>query len=182
MTKLILTQSQIYTPYPNKHSEDTPYRKKTSPYYHYVGSLRQPVPSLQPLTIRTTALYLFPLFIHSFTPIRTIEQKDNSDKTMGNLCSRSANEPDPFATPGRVLGASSTTNQPSRAPVPQKIDSKSKAKVGGPPRTLGGSGGYGTTEGGDDDARGAAAKAAEVCTYPIRLQINCYLYRHTSRS
>lgn len=89
---------------------------------------------------------------------------------MGNLCSRSSNEPDPFATPGRVLGASSTSNQPSRAPVPQKIDSKKKVRVGGPGRTLGGSGGGGGAEGGDNDARSAAAKAAEVCTYPTRHQ------------
>ncbi|KAK2755863.1 hypothetical protein FQN54_005658 [Arachnomyces sp. PD_36] len=75
---------------------------------------------------------------------------------MGNLCSRSANQPDPFAQPGRVLGTSpSTQNQPSRAPVPQKIDSKNKARVGGPPRTLGGG------AGGEGEARSAAAKAAE---------------------
>lgn len=86
---------------------------------------------------------------------------------MGNLCSRSKNEPDAFGTPGRVLGASSTSNQPSRAPVPQKIDSKTKARVGGPGRTLGGGAAEGGGGGGDNEARSAAAKAAEVCTYPI---------------
>lgn len=76
---------------------------------------------------------------------------------MGNLCSKSENKPDPFQSPGRVLGASAQ-NQPKTAPVPQKITS------GTPGRTLGG-GGEGTS--GTGDARSAAAKAAEVSLQTI---------------
>lgn len=77
---------------------------------------------------------------------------------MGNICSKSANK-DNFSTPGRPLGASSnttttTTNNNARAPVPQKVTTQNS-----PGRTLGSSNG---TKG-PEDARSAAAKAAEVC-------------------
>ncbi|PLB43934.1 hypothetical protein P170DRAFT_480878 [Aspergillus steynii IBT 23096] len=80
---------------------------------------------------------------------------------MGNICSRSKNEPEPFSRPGRVLGA----NQPPagaagtpqgkkpagpRAPLP----ANSKSHFGSPGRTLG--------EGGENsDARTNAALAAQ---------------------
>ena len=67
---------------------------------------------------------------------------------MGGLCSKSANEAEPFAQPGRVLGNNS---QPSAAPLPPKITS------GTPGRTLGGE-----STAAADDARSAAARAAEV--------------------
>ena len=68
---------------------------------------------------------------------------------MGNLCSKSANEADPFAQPGRVLGNSS---QPSSVPPPRNLTAST------PGRTLGGS--ESTTAA--EDARRAAARAAEV--------------------
>ena len=68
---------------------------------------------------------------------------------MGNLCSKSANEADPFAQPGRVLGNSS---QPSSGPPPRNLT------VSTPGRTLGNS--ESTTAA--EDARRAAARAAEV--------------------
>ncbi|ETN36440.1 uncharacterized protein HMPREF1541_08718 [Cyphellophora europaea CBS 101466] len=68
---------------------------------------------------------------------------------MGNLCSKSSNEPDHFAAPGRPLGSASATG-PSSAPVPQKIAKNS------PGRTLGGD------SSSPDDARSAAAQAAEA--------------------
>jgi hypothetical protein len=70
---------------------------------------------------------------------------------MGNLCSKSANQPDNFSAPGRTLASSSTAKQ-SSAPVPQKVIAST------PGRTLGGSEGASSS----DDARSAAAKAAEV--------------------
>jgi hypothetical protein len=68
---------------------------------------------------------------------------------MGSLCSKSANEADPFAQPGRVLGNSS---QPSSVPPPRNLTAST------PGRTLGGS--ESTTAA--EDARRAAARAAEV--------------------
>src|ERR1700722_15577720 len=68
---------------------------------------------------------------------------------MGNLCSKSANEADPFAQPGRVLGNSS---QPSSGPPPRNLTAST------PGRALGGS--ESTTAA--EDARRAAARAAEV--------------------
>jgi hypothetical protein len=74
---------------------------------------------------------------------------------MGNVCGKE--EPDPFATPGRPLGT--TPAKASTAPVP----SKAQRKVGGPARTLGGSGSQGESAG-SDEARRRAAAAAEVRT------------------
>lgn len=74
---------------------------------------------------------------------------------MGNLCSKSSNEADHFSTPGRVLGTASS--QPrgggqSTAPVPSRVTST-------PGRTLGGKRDGASSP---DDARRAAAQAAEV--------------------
>ncbi|KAH0844530.1 hypothetical protein FOPE_09993 [Fonsecaea pedrosoi] len=69
---------------------------------------------------------------------------------MGNLCSKSANKPDNFSTPGRTVGASTQSKQ-TTAPVPQKITSST------PGRPLGGGDGASSA----DDARSAAARAAE---------------------
>ena len=71
---------------------------------------------------------------------------------MGSLCSKSANEADPFAQPGRVLGNSS---QPS---PPRNLTAST------PGRTLGGS--ESTTAA--EDARRAAARAAEVLERHLR--------------
>ena len=70
---------------------------------------------------------------------------------MGNLCSKSANKDDNFSTPGRSLGSSSQ-NQPTTAPVPQKIPSST------PGRAVGGS----QRPGSSSDPKSAAAAAAEV--------------------
>ena len=69
---------------------------------------------------------------------------------MGGLCSKSANEADPFTQPGRVLGNDNA--QPSSAPTPRRITSTT------PGRTLGGT----ERASAADDARSAAARAAEV--------------------
>ncbi|KAJ5086455.1 hypothetical protein NUU61_007762 [Penicillium alfredii] len=78
---------------------------------------------------------------------------------MGNLCSRSANEPDPFSRPGRVVGttpsAGANASAP-RAPLPAKTNWK-----GTPGRTLGESATGQSTEGGSDEARSNAAIAAQ---------------------
>lgn len=73
---------------------------------------------------------------------------------MGNLCSKSSNETDNFAGQGRTVAASSQ-NTPSTAPVPKKIISST------PGRSLGGRDGANSPE----DAKSAAAKAAEVSHY-----------------
>ncbi|KPI37925.1 uncharacterized protein AB675_3204 [Cyphellophora attinorum] len=72
---------------------------------------------------------------------------------MGNLCSKSSNQPDNFSSPGRPLGGAATQSTPSSAPVPQKITTNS------PGRTLGGDG---ATPSGQDNARSEAARAAEA--------------------
>ncbi|EXJ85963.1 hypothetical protein A1O1_06332 [Capronia coronata CBS 617.96] len=75
---------------------------------------------------------------------------------MGNICSKSANKPDPFSTPGRTLAEGSgpnpsTQNKPTTAPLPPKLTSST------PGRTLGGP----DSSSRADDARSAAARAAE---------------------
>ncbi|KEF56056.1 uncharacterized protein A1O9_07637, partial [Exophiala aquamarina CBS 119918] len=70
---------------------------------------------------------------------------------MGNICSKSSNQPDNFSTPGRTVGASPQTPKASTAPVPKKIITST------PGRTLGGR----DETASPNDARGAAAKAAE---------------------
>ncbi|KAI0432966.1 hypothetical protein F5Y09DRAFT_114248 [Xylaria sp. FL1042] len=72
---------------------------------------------------------------------------------MGNICGKSESEA--FSQPGRVLG--SAPPQPERASVP--------ARVGGPPRTLGGGSpeAQGNSGGAtDNEARRRAAEAAEA--------------------
>ncbi|KAA8652135.1 hypothetical protein EYZ11_005332 [Aspergillus tanneri] len=76
---------------------------------------------------------------------------------MGNICSRSKNEPEPFSRPGRPLGSNppqSTGGNSSglRAPLP------SKSNFGTPGRTLGDSSESG---GRNFDARANAAIAAQ---------------------
>ncbi|RYP65291.1 hypothetical protein DL771_008360 [Monosporascus sp. 5C6A] len=77
---------------------------------------------------------------------------------MGNICGKS--DGDAFAQPGRVLG--SAPAQPQRASVPDGAIGRTARppKVGGPPRTLGGS----QSAGGEspDEARRRAAEAAEA--------------------
>jgi len=70
---------------------------------------------------------------------------------MGALCGKeSPASSDPFSTPGRVL---------SSAPAPQTTSSiPAQRKVGGPPRTLGGSSSPNT----DMDREEARRKAAEA--------------------
>ncbi|KAJ5135838.1 uncharacterized protein N7515_005116 [Penicillium bovifimosum] len=75
---------------------------------------------------------------------------------MGNICSRSSNETDPFTQPGRVVGAGpSDRNAAPRAPVPTKTNWKAT-----PGRTLGESNGDGSAAG-TDEARANAAIAAQ---------------------
>lgn len=73
---------------------------------------------------------------------------------MGNICSKSANQPDNFSSPGRIVG-SSTQPQPASAAVPARLTTSTPGRALG-----GGGGGDGSTA--VDDARSAAAKAAEV--------------------
>ncbi|KAL6869250.1 hypothetical protein ACO1O0_000574 [Amphichorda felina] len=82
---------------------------------------------------------------------------------MGNICGKV--EADPFSSPGRTVGSAPPTG-PQSAPVPKR------ATVGGPGRTLGGSGtggqgakGAAAAGGGvalPDEARRRAAEAAEA--------------------
>ncbi|KGO47577.1 hypothetical protein PEX2_090710 [Penicillium expansum] len=74
---------------------------------------------------------------------------------MGNICSRSSNQADPFSQPGRVVGTSSGSTAAPRAPLPAKTNWKAT-----PGRTLG----EGTTDAstaGTDEARANAAIAAQ---------------------
>lgn len=70
---------------------------------------------------------------------------------MGSVCGKE--EGDNFTSPGRPLGAAPPP-QPKTAPIP--------ARVGGPPRTLGGSSISGERSADADEARRKAAEAAEV--------------------
>ena len=85
---------------------------------------------------------------------------------MGNICGKQ--EADPFAQPGRPLGAAPTPAK--SAPVPSTAG---KRTVGGPPRTLGGGGGGSSSGEGNanpSDARRKAAEAAEVSSCSSRSQ------------
>ena len=68
---------------------------------------------------------------------------------MGALCGKES-KPDPFSQPGRTLSSAPPQNANPTSSVPKK--------VGGPPRTLGGS----TSDAQAQDARVKAAEAAEV--------------------
>lgn len=74
--------------------------------------------------------------------------------TMGNLCSKSGDDPrkDNFAGPGRVLGSAPPRPENARATIPPQQPS-----YGTTGQTLGGGRGEGT-----NDAKAAAARAAEV--------------------
>lgn len=73
---------------------------------------------------------------------------------MGNICSRSANKPESFSGPGRVVGTAPAGQAP-RASVPAKTNWKET-----PGRTLGES--APDAQGGGDEARSNAAIAAQV--------------------
>ncbi|KAL2122490.1 hypothetical protein VTJ04DRAFT_2945 [Mycothermus thermophilus] len=94
---------------------------------------------------------------------------------MGNLCGKSSRDDDPFSRPGRRLGdapprptAPSASVPSSAAKAKQPSSSSSSAqpprKVGGPPRTLGGTSGEASSPGGAsaEEARAKAAAAAEA--------------------
>ncbi|KAI2790181.1 hypothetical protein POX_d05687 [Penicillium oxalicum] len=74
---------------------------------------------------------------------------------MGNICSRSSNQPEAFTGPGRVVGAPPSAPQSNapRASVPAKANWQSS-----PGRTLGESS---PQQGGGDEARSNAAIAAQ---------------------
>ena len=73
---------------------------------------------------------------------------------MGNICGAESKDPDPFAQPGRTLGsAPPAPSVNARSSVPPNVNSKGRI-LGGPPR------------GETDDARRAAAQAAEVRAVP----------------
>ncbi|KAJ0388454.1 hypothetical protein COL922a_000258 [Colletotrichum nupharicola] len=78
---------------------------------------------------------------------------------MGSVCGKESGD-DNFSSPGRPLGTAPPP-QPKTAPIP--------ARVGGPPRTLGGGSGSGAggasgerSNADADDARRRAAEAAEA--------------------
>ncbi|KAK0672879.1 hypothetical protein QBC41DRAFT_334081 [Cercophora samala] len=85
---------------------------------------------------------------------------------MGNLCGKPSS--DPFSSPGRRLDSAPSPGKPSSASVPQSISAaktsstKPSPKVGGPPRTLGGSSTGDSPSSSQDDARRKAAEAAEA--------------------
>ena len=72
--------------------------------------------------------------------------------TMGNLCGKPSKESDPFSQPGRTVGSTPPSQSAPRAGVP---------KITGQGQTLGGS-----SAGDRDEARRAAARAAEVSAIP----------------
>lgn len=67
---------------------------------------------------------------------------------MGNICGKESKPSDPFSQPGRTVGTAPPSQAAPRAAVP---------KISGPGQTLGGGSG-----GEPNDARRAAARAAEV--------------------
>ncbi|TEA16469.1 hypothetical protein C8034_v001290 [Colletotrichum sidae] len=71
---------------------------------------------------------------------------------MGSVCGKEKGD-DNFSSPGRPLGTAPPP-QPKTAPIP--------ARVGGPPRTLGGSSSGERSTADTDDARRRAAEAAEA--------------------
>lgn len=96
---------------------------------------------------------------------------------MGNICSRSKNEPEAFSRPGRVLGSNAPPSA-SAAGAPQgkkpagpraPLPANSKSHFGSPGRTLG------NADAGSEnsDARTKAALAAQV----LSPSLPPYLYR-----
>lgn len=79
---------------------------------------------------------------------------------MGNICSKSANQPDNFSTPGHTLG-SSAAPKPASAPPTQRLTAST------PGRTLGGGSDSRDGANSPDNARSAAARAAEVRIAPL---------------
>ncbi|RHZ60236.1 uncharacterized protein CDV56_108683 [Aspergillus thermomutatus] len=94
---------------------------------------------------------------HLTTP--ALQLRNNpTPRQMGNICSRSENETEPFSQPGRVLGSASNPppNAAPRAPLP----AKSKAGFKSPGRTLGDTAPE-VPDAGRADARTNAAIAAQ---------------------
>ncbi|KAF6844744.1 hypothetical protein CMUS01_00810 [Colletotrichum musicola] len=74
---------------------------------------------------------------------------------MGSVCGKETG--DNFSSPGRPVGSAPPQSKPKTAPIP------ATARVGGPPRTLGGGNPSGEQSSADAaDARRRAAEAAEV--------------------
>ncbi|CAK7211210.1 hypothetical protein SBRCBS47491_001037 [Sporothrix bragantina] len=81
---------------------------------------------------------------------------------MGNLCGKVDKSDDPFDQPGRTLGGGNTRPAPAGAVGGQQAKTAPvPPRVGGPPRTLGGSSG-GPGSSAAADARERAAAAAET--------------------
>jgi len=72
---------------------------------------------------------------------------------MGNICGKESKSSDPFSQPGRTVGSAPTPQTAPRAAVP---------KISGQGQTLGG---QSSKE--PDDARRAAARAAEVSSRDV---------------
>ena len=83
---------------------------------------------------------------------------------MGNLCGKIDKSDDHFDQPGRTLGGGTAGGgtRPAPATGPQAKTAPVPARVGGPPRTLGGGSGGGAGSSAAADARARAAAAAEV--------------------
>ncbi|KAK1988691.1 hypothetical protein LZ30DRAFT_776592 [Colletotrichum cereale] len=86
---------------------------------------------------------------------------------MGSFCGKE-DKGDNFTSPGRPLGTAPPP-QPKTAPIP--------ARIGGPPRTLGGGGGGGASGQQSADAAEARRKAAEAAEASIpRLSLPSFLF------
>ncbi|GKZ18988.1 hypothetical protein AbraIFM66951_001948 [Aspergillus brasiliensis] len=86
---------------------------------------------------------------------------------MGNICSKSKNEPEAFSTPGRVLGSAPNpqakdSSSAPRAPLPSNAKPTSNWGSGPSGRTLGSGNAAGEgNENATEDARMKAALAAQ---------------------
>ena len=70
---------------------------------------------------------------------------------MGNLCGKPSKESDPFSQPGRTVDSGPPPQPNPRASVPKISGQGQGQKLGG------------SSSGESNDARSAAARAAEVC-------------------
>ncbi|PYH64741.1 uncharacterized protein BO88DRAFT_408066 [Aspergillus vadensis CBS 113365] len=86
---------------------------------------------------------------------------------MGNICSKSSNQPDAFSSPGRVLGSgpnppAKDSSSAPRAPLPSNAKPASNWGSGPSGRTLGSpAAGEGNGDNATADARTKAALAAQ---------------------
>ncbi|KAF2094917.1 hypothetical protein NA57DRAFT_60321 [Rhizodiscina lignyota] len=88
---------------------------------------------------------------------------------MGNLCSKdSPKKSDNFASPGRVLGSAPSRPENAKAAIPAAASGATQP----PPQQPANAGSGRTLGGGDgaDDAKAAAARAAEVSFHSLRHQ------------